>query len=102
MGLAITQIYDVAILTSDDPNFENPNAIADEIQQAIENPEVAVYREMDREQAIYLALSLAGPQDVVVLAGKGNEASMKIEGHDAPYDGDAIYAQKWIATQKEA
>lgn len=102
MGLAITQIYDVAILTSDDPNFENPNAIADEIQQAIENPEVTVYREMDREQAIYLALSLAGPNDVVVLAGKGNEASMKIEGHDTPYDGDAIYAQKWIATQKEA
>ncbi|MHC5268511.1 UDP-N-acetylmuramyl-tripeptide synthetase [Enterococcus sp. LJL98] len=99
MGMAISEAYDLAVLTSDDPNFEDPNAIADAIQAYITEPAVEVYREMSREQAIYLALSLAKPEDVVIIAGKGTEASMKIKGENAPYPGDLFYTQQWIAKQ---
>lgn len=102
MGMAISEVYDIAVLTSDDPNFENPEAIADAIQQEIPNPEIPIYREMVREKAIYLALSLAMPDDVVVIAGKGTEASMKVAGKNEPYAGDLFHTQKWISEQRDA
>lgn len=102
MGMAISEAYDIAVLTSDDPNFENPEAIADAIQKEIQNPAIPIYREMTREKAIALALSLASPEDVVVIAGKGTEASMKVEGKNAPYAGDLFYTQKWISEEVDA
>lgn len=97
IGKALSEQADLAILTSDDPNFESPDAIADQIQAAIQNPSVQVYREMDRKKAIELAISLAEPQDVVLLAGKGMEASMKIRGKDAAYESDWVIAKEIIS-----
>lgn len=99
MGQAISEVYDLVVLTRDDPNFEDPADIAAEIQSHITNPAVQVYHEMARDQAIALILSLAQPEDVVILAGKGTEASMKEDGQDVPYLGDAYFAKQWIAQQ---
>lgn len=100
MGQVISETYDVVVLTEDDPDFEDPASIADEIQSHITNPEVEVLRELDRSKAISLALSLATPSDIVIVAGKGTEAGMKVKGQSIDYLGDVYYTQHWIDNQK--
>lgn len=100
MGRAITESYDTVILTEDDPDFESPAAIADEIQAAITNPSVQVLRELSRANAISLALSLATEKDIVIIAGKGSEAGMKVKGKNVDYLGDVHYTEQWIQAEK--
>lgn len=100
MGQAISESYDLVVLTEDDPDFEDPAAIADEIQSHITNPAVEVLRDFSRGRAISLALSLAKPQDIVIIAGKGTEAGMKVLGKNVDYLGDNYYTQQWIDRQK--
>lgn len=57
-------------MTADDPAFEDPK-IAEEINEAITNPDLIVHYEMDRPEAIRRALAESAPQDSVVIAGKG-------------------------------
>lgn len=99
-GVVLAELADVALLTADDPAYEDPQAIADEIAAAIDNPAVEIIHEMDREKAILLALEMAGPNDVVLLAGKGEDPQQKIDGKDTPYDGDYVIAKRLIAAGK--
>ena len=74
MGAVAATIADSVIVTSDNPRSEEPEAIIDEIVAGI--PAELAYKvqvEVDRRAAIRRALSLAGPRDVVVVAGKGHE-----------------------------
>lgn len=97
IGQAVNEAADVVYLTSDDPQFEKPEAIADEIQAAITNPTIIVHREFDRTKAITDAITAAGPDDVVVLAGKGLDEYQKIDGVDTPYENDWAIAQRIVA-----
>lgn len=94
-GQVLTKLTDVAILTADDPAFEDPKEIAKEIAQAISNPEIVIHYQMDRQQAIALALSLSQPQDSVVIAGKGVDLYQKVAGVDQPYEGDFAIAKRY-------
>jgi len=69
-GIAETKA-DFAIVTSDNPRTEDPEAIIDDIERGMtkQNHE----RIEDRRAAIARALEMATPRDVVVLAGKGHE-----------------------------
>lgn len=96
IGQAIGEFADIAILTSDDPNFEAPEKIAAEIAAAINNPAVTVKQEFDRTKAVTEAITLAGPQDAVVLAGKGTDEYMTIKGEDLPYIGDFKLAEQLL------
>jgi UDP-N-acetylmuramoyl-L-alanyl-D-glutamate--2,6-diaminopimelate ligase len=78
MGKIATQMSDVTIITSDNPRFEDPEVIIDEIMSGV-LPEAKVYREADRRKAIEQALSLAQAGDVVLIAGKGHETYQVIE-----------------------
>ena len=70
MGEVVARLADSAIVTSDNPRSEDPQAIIDEILAGMAGePEV----EPDREAAIACALERAGEGDVVVIAGKGHE-----------------------------
>ena len=100
MGQVISESYDVVVLTEDDPDFEDPAMIADEIQAAITTHNVDIHRELDRAKAVHLALSLASPDDVVIIAGKGTESGMKVKGKNADYLGDGYYTEQWILSQK--
>jgi UDP-N-acetylmuramoyl-L-alanyl-D-glutamate--2,6-diaminopimelate ligase len=71
MGEAATQLADVAIVTSDNPRGESPQAIIDEILRGIGSAARTV--EPDRKEAIRRALAEAKPGDAVVVAGKGHE-----------------------------
>ena len=94
MGEAAVRLSDFAVLTSDNPRYENPGAIIEDvlrgIPNGIENKNVAV--EPDRHVAILHALGLARPGDIVVIAGKGHETYQEIAGERLPFD-DAAEAR---------
>lgn len=85
---------DHIILTSDNPRFENPLQILQEIQSGFKQSK-SVYREPDRQRAIAYALATAQADDVVLVAGKGHEAYQLIKGVKYPFD-DAIEVQRFL------
>ena len=99
MGRIATELSDVAIVTSDNPRSEDPQAIIDEILAgATGEPEV----EPDRARGDRRAIDLAGPGDVVVIAGKGHERGQEANGVVTPFDdsevaGEALRALKTTA-----
>jgi UDP-N-acetylmuramoyl-L-alanyl-D-glutamate--2,6-diaminopimelate ligase len=82
MGRALAAGTDVAVLTSDNPRSEDPEAILAEMAQGAPDAR----REVDRRAAIALAVSLAGPGDAVVVAGKGHETGQEAGGVVTPFD----------------
>lgn len=96
IGQAIGEFADAAILTIDDANFEDPKKIAHEIQAAIQNEHVAVSYIEDRKQAILKALEAAGPDDAVILAGKGTDTYMTLNGKDEAYEGDYVIVENYL------
>lgn len=72
MGAAAEQYADSLIVTNDNPRSEDPTAIAADILEGIQQRET-VQLELDRSEAIRIALELASDNDVVLIAGKGHE-----------------------------
>ena len=86
MGAAAATGADVAIVTSDNPRSEDPDAIIDEIAAGMAG-RATVERIPDRRAAIERAVALAGPGDVVVVAGKGHERGQELAaGEKVPFD----------------
>jgi UDP-N-acetylmuramoyl-L-alanyl-D-glutamate--2,6-diaminopimelate ligase len=83
MGRLASELSDVAIITSDNPRSEDPEAIAAEI---VSGAEGHVEVELDRAAAIGRAIGLAGPGDVVVIAGKGAEQGQEFADRTIPFD----------------
>jgi UDP-N-acetylmuramoyl-L-alanyl-D-glutamate--2,6-diaminopimelate ligase len=99
MGEIAARLADVALITSDNPRSEPPEAIIDEIMAGIPpSPHAAVSRDADRRATIFHAISLARPGDVVVIAGKGHEQGQEFEGgRKEPFD-DAAVAREAIGS----
>jgi UDP-N-acetylmuramoyl-L-alanyl-D-glutamate--2,6-diaminopimelate ligase len=84
MGRIASELADVAIVSSDNPRSEEPQAIIDEILMGVIG-EVEV--EPDRRAAIELAIGMADEHDVVVIAGKGHEQGQEFAGgKKIPFD----------------
>ncbi|QSO49464.1 UDP-N-acetylmuramoyl-L-alanyl-D-glutamate--2,6-diaminopimelate ligase [Alicyclobacillus mengziensis] len=64
---------DLAVLTSDNPRTEDPEAILDDMEAGVKDANYAYQRILDRALAIESAISVAQPDDVVLIAGKGHE-----------------------------
>jgi len=75
MGRIAGENSDLAIVTSDNPRSEDPEAIIDEIEAGIKeaSPRLGYVREPDRAQAIRNAIWSAQEGDAVLIAGKGHE-----------------------------
>lgn len=73
MGRIAAEQSDVTIITSDNPRSEDPQAIIEDVLAGVKGRGKKVYTEPDRRRAIALALKKARAQDVVLLAGKGQE-----------------------------
>ena len=85
MGEISGRLAEITVLTSDNPKSEDPEVILDEIERGIAQTGGRYERIPDRREAIQRALSLTGPEDVVLLAGKGHE-TYQIVGHGfVPY-----------------
>ncbi len=84
MGKTAEAIADLIVLTSDNPRFEEPMAIIEDILSGIEN-KGKVLVEQDRKKAIELAISMAQEGDVILIAGKGHEDYQEIKGVKYPF-----------------
>ena len=85
MANIASTLSDKAILTSDNPRTEDPEAILNDMEKGVEPQN---YKKMlsilDRKQAIKTACQLAQPNDIILIAGKGHETYQEINGvrHD--------------------
>jgi UDP-N-acetylmuramoyl-L-alanyl-D-glutamate--2,6-diaminopimelate ligase len=79
MGAIAEQLADAVIVTSDNPRSEAPRAIIEQIVAGMKDATKARCVE-DRANAILQAVRGAAREDVVVLAGKGHEATQEIMG----------------------
>ena len=84
MGQAAVAGADVVVVTSDNPRREDPESIIDHIVADLEPGSYS--REVDRREAIRKALDLAGPDDVILLAGKGHEMYQVVGTDRLPFD----------------
>ncbi len=85
MGKAAGEYADFAIVTSDNPKGEDPACIAAEIVRELEASRVVYEIELDRARAIRRAVELAGPGDIVLVAGKGHERYQHIGTRAIPH-----------------
>jgi UDP-N-acetylmuramoyl-L-alanyl-D-glutamate--2,6-diaminopimelate ligase len=113
MGAVAARLSDLVIITSDNPRGEDPAEIIEEIKRGVAMPSErtrpADSREgqpkytppkatahmaiVDRKLAIERAVSLARPDDVVVIAGKGHEKYQVIGDREIPFDDVAVARQ---------
>jgi UDP-N-acetylmuramoyl-L-alanyl-D-glutamate--2,6-diaminopimelate ligase len=83
MGGIVSRLADVAIVTSDNPRSEEPEAIIEEIRSGMNGDETV---EPDRALAIASAVEEAAEGDVVVVAGKGHEQGQEFRDRTVPFD----------------
>lgn len=90
MAAAVDALADYAIVTSDNPRKEEPMAIIEDITPGFRRltPEIIV----DRKEAIYKAIAMAQPRDIILLAGKGHETYQEFADSTIPFDDAAIAA----------
>jgi UDP-N-acetylmuramoyl-L-alanyl-D-glutamate--2,6-diaminopimelate ligase len=84
MGRAAAELADRAWVTNDNPRGEDPDVIAFEIVAGA--PSAALAIELDRREAIALALAAARPGDAVLIAGKGHETTQTVGERVLPFD----------------
>lgn len=93
MGKIVGNLADVAVVTSDNPRTENPNAIIEDILAGMHNCKAKIKVITDRTEAIRYALSIAKKGDVVLLAGKGHETYQILKTGKIHYDEREVVAQ---------
>lgn len=86
MGEVSGRLADLTIITSDNPRFEEPQDIIDDIKTGINKTDGKYMEICDRKEAIAYAIDHGEPGDIVVLAGKGHEDYQDIKGKKYPMD----------------
>jgi len=85
---------DKAILTADNPRSEDPEAILDEMEAGLTLAQKRkVLRITNRKEAIKTACTLAGPGDIILVAGKGHETYQEIQGVKHHFDDREMLTQ---------
>lgn len=86
MGEVAGKLADLTIITSDNPRYEKPQDIIDDIKVGIGKTDGKYVEIIDRKEAIAYAIGHGEPGDIVILAGKGHEDYQEIEGKKYPMD----------------
>lgn len=86
MGEVSGRLADLTIITSDNPRFEEPLAIMEDIKTGINRTTGKHIDIADRKEAIKYAIENGEPGDIIVLAGKGHEDYQEIKGVKYPMD----------------
>lgn len=86
MGEVSGRMSDFTIITSDNPRFEEPQDIIDDIITGIKKTDGEYIAVCDRKEAIRYSIEHGRPGDVIILAGKGHETYQEIKG--VKYDMD--------------
>ena len=86
MGEVSGNLADLTIITSDNPRFEAPQDIIDDINIGIAKTQGRYVEICDRKEAIRYAINNGQKGDIIVLAGKGHEDYQEIQGVKYPMD----------------
>lgn len=87
MAHIASKLSDKVILTSDNPRWEDPEAILREMEKGVEPQNFRkVLTVVDRKQAIKAACQLATSNDIILIAGKGHENYQEIQGVKHHFD----------------
>ena len=101
MGNIAAAMSDQVVFTSDNPRFEDPQSIIDQIEEGVsKEDDKKVLSILDRKQAIKTALKLASQGDIVLVAGKGHEDYQDIQGVKHHFDDKEIIKEILIALEK--
>ncbi len=98
MAAAAEAGSDLSILTSDNPRTEEPDRILADAARGFQRKSHEII--LDRREAIRRAIELAGPRDIVLIAGKGHETYQEINGVKHDFD-DRLEARNAIAAKAE-
>ena len=93
MGRIGAEVADIAIITSDNPRTEDPEAIIRDITPGADEAGKPYEVVVDRIEAIRHAMTIAKKNDIIVLAGKGHETYQEIMGVKHHMDEREIVAQ---------
>ena len=85
MGRVAGELADWTVLTSDNPRSEEPQRIIDDMAAGVPDSS-AIHSEVDRAQAIAVAIAAAHSGDVVVIAGKGHEQEQELADRVVAFD----------------
>ena len=99
MGAVVQELADVAVVTSDNPRSEPPEAIIADILAGMTGQGACIHVEPDRAEAIGWALAQGRAGDVIVLAGKGHETYQEVNGIQYPMDEREIVA-RWFRERR--
>ena len=88
LGTTSGRLADFTVVTEDDPGFEDPKKIADEIASYVEKAGGAGKYVVipDREEAVAYAVAMLEPGDFLLCCGKGHERFMKVRGKKEPFN----------------
>lgn len=97
MGEVARRLAQHVVVTSDNPRNEDPVRIIDEVMQGVP----AAERVVDRAEAIRHVVASAGPDDVILIAGKGHEDYQEVRGERVHFS-DAEHARAALAAWHRA
>lgn len=92
MGEVSGRLADLTVITSDNPRFEEPQAIIEDIKTGIGRTDGKYVEICDRKEAIAYVIDHGEPGDIIVLAGKGHEDYQEIKGKKYPMDERVLIA----------
>lgn len=93
MGEVSGRLADFTIITSDNPRFEDPQDIINDIKIGMAKTDGKYVEICDRKEAIAYAIAHGEPGDIIVLAGKGHEDYQEIKGVKYPMDERNLIAE---------
>jgi len=101
MGEVACEHSDKVIFTSDNPRSEDPLAILKDMETGLNTAARRKYISIaDRKEAIKTAVSLAKPEDIILIAGKGHEKYQEIKGVKYPFDDKQVVKEVFEALDK--
>lgn len=101
MGEVSGNLADLTIITSDNPRFEEPQDIINDIKCGIDKTRGQYVEIIDRKEAIRYAIEEAQVGDVIVLAGKGHEDYQEIKGVKYDMDERVLIAEVVRESKRE-
>lgn len=101
MAEVASEYSDKVILTSDNPRSEEPEAIIRDMETGLgsagKRRSISI---TDRKEAIKTAISLAGPEDIILVAGKGHEKYQEIKGVRHHFDDKEVVRELFALLEK--
>ena len=101
MGEVSGRMADLTIITSDNPRFEDPQEIINDIKIGMAKTDGEFVEIIDRKEAIRYAIENGQVGDVIVLAGKGHEDYQEIKGVKYDMDERVLIKEVLMESTKE-